>query len=64
MAASLLPSGATVVGFGGYVGSSRVDSSLASTPDAVPVTVSFNSVSIFDDNFELNYQVLRLNLVD
>ncbi|XP_041995812.1 E3 ubiquitin-protein ligase listerin isoform X1 [Salvia splendens] len=38
MAASLLPSGATVVGFGGYVGSSRVDSSLASTPDAVPVT--------------------------
>ncbi|KAL3829039.1 hypothetical protein ACJIZ3_017841 [Penstemon smallii] len=33
-AASLLPSGATVVGFGGYVGSSRVDSTLASTPDA------------------------------
>lgn len=41
MAASLLPSGATAVGFGGYVGSSRVDSSLASTPDAAPVSVSF-----------------------
>ncbi|XP_073156926.1 E3 ubiquitin-protein ligase listerin [Henckelia pumila] len=32
-AASLLPSSATTVGFGGYVGSSRVDSSLASTSD-------------------------------
>ncbi|XP_057789666.1 E3 ubiquitin-protein ligase listerin [Salvia miltiorrhiza] len=38
MAASLLPSGATAVGFGGYVGSSRVDSSIASTPDATPVS--------------------------
>ncbi|KAL0419279.1 UNVERIFIED_CONTAM: E3 ubiquitin-protein ligase listerin [Sesamum radiatum] len=36
MAASLLPSGVTAVGFGGYVGSSRVDSSLASAPDASP----------------------------
>ncbi|KAG8387925.1 hypothetical protein BUALT_Bualt02G0072000 [Buddleja alternifolia] len=36
MAASLLPSGAAAVGFGGYVGSSRLDSSLASTPDASP----------------------------
>ncbi|PIN19544.1 hypothetical protein CDL12_07775 [Handroanthus impetiginosus] len=35
MAASLLPSGPTAAsGFGGYVGSSRLDSSLASTPDA------------------------------
>ncbi|XP_022848921.1 E3 ubiquitin-protein ligase listerin [Olea europaea var. sylvestris] len=34
LAASLVPSGATAVGFGGYVGSSRVDSSLASTPEA------------------------------
>ncbi|KAL9169500.1 hypothetical protein ABFS82_04G082900 [Erythranthe guttata] len=37
-AASLLPSGVTAVGFGGYVGSSPVNSSLASTPDAVPFT--------------------------
>ncbi|KAL2488570.1 E3 ubiquitin-protein ligase [Forsythia ovata] len=36
LAASLVPSGATAVGFGGYVGSSRVDSSLESTPDASP----------------------------
>ncbi|KAK4419849.1 E3 ubiquitin-protein ligase listerin [Sesamum alatum] len=36
MAASLLPSGVTAVGFGGYVGSSRVDSSLATAPDASP----------------------------
>ncbi|XP_051134250.1 E3 ubiquitin-protein ligase listerin isoform X2 [Andrographis paniculata] len=36
MAASLLPSGATAVGFGGYIGSSRVDSSLPSTPEASP----------------------------
>ncbi|KAL8531325.1 hypothetical protein ACS0TY_008085 [Phlomoides rotata] len=37
MAASLLPAGAAAVGFGGYVGSSRVTSPLASTPDAAPV---------------------------
>ncbi|RVX22717.1 E3 ubiquitin-protein ligase listerin [Vitis vinifera] len=30
LAASLLPSGTAAVGFGGYVGSSRLDSSLAS----------------------------------
>ncbi|XAR60796.1 hypothetical protein NMG60_11034310 [Bertholletia excelsa] len=35
LAASLLPSGTTAVGFGGYVGSSRVDSSL-SNDDAAP----------------------------
>lgn len=34
LAASLVPSGAAAVGFGGYVGSSRVDSSVASTPEA------------------------------
>lgn len=32
-AASLLPSGAATMGFGGYVGNSRVDSSLTSTSD-------------------------------
>ncbi|XP_057953322.1 E3 ubiquitin-protein ligase listerin [Malania oleifera] len=37
LAASLLPSGTTSVGFGGYVGSSRLDSSLA-IEDAVPLT--------------------------
>jgi hypothetical protein len=35
LAASLLPSGATSVGFGGYVGSSRLDTALA-TQDATP----------------------------
>ncbi|KAL3617409.1 hypothetical protein CASFOL_037730 [Castilleja foliolosa] len=35
-AASLLPPGSTVVGFGGYVGGSRVDCSLTSTSDAPP----------------------------
>ncbi|GER35478.1 E3 ubiquitin-protein ligase listerin [Striga asiatica] len=34
LAASLVPSGATAVGFGGYVGGSRVSSSLVSTSDA------------------------------
>ncbi|KAH6766101.1 hypothetical protein C2S52_017084 [Perilla frutescens var. hirtella] len=38
MAASLLPSGAAAVGFGGYVGSSRVDSPQVSTPDAAPAS--------------------------
>ncbi|CAA0838114.1 E3 ubiquitin-protein ligase listerin [Striga hermonthica] len=33
LAASLVPSGATAVGFGGYLGGSRVSSSLASTSD-------------------------------
>ncbi|KAL6967782.1 RING-type E3 ubiquitin transferase [Sarracenia purpurea var. burkii] len=36
LAASLLPSGSTTVGFGGYVGSSRVEYSLSSD-DAVPL---------------------------
>ncbi|GMP89850.1 hypothetical protein CsSME_00041233 [Camellia sinensis var. sinensis] len=35
LAASLVPSGSTAVGFGGFVGSSRVDSAL-STDDSVP----------------------------
>ncbi|GFZ19947.1 HEAT/U-box domain-containing protein [Actinidia rufa] len=35
LAASLLPSGTAAVGFGGYVGSSRVESSLSSD-DASP----------------------------
>lgn len=34
LAASLLPSGATAVGFGGYVGSSRLDTSIPTTQDA------------------------------
>ncbi|GFP97346.1 E3 ubiquitin-protein ligase listerin [Phtheirospermum japonicum] len=38
LAASLLPPGATAVGFGGYVGGSRVDCSLTSTSDAPPST--------------------------
>lgn len=33
LAASLLPSGATAVGFGGYVGSSRIDTSTPITQD-------------------------------
>ncbi|XP_024965066.1 E3 ubiquitin-protein ligase listerin isoform X4 [Cynara cardunculus var. scolymus] len=34
LAASLLPSGATAVGFGGYVGTSRLDTSVPTTQDA------------------------------
>lgn len=49
MAASLLPSGAAAVGFGGYVGSSRLESTLASTPDSAPVSVSFNLVLIVNE---------------
>lgn len=45
MAASLLPSNTAAVGFGGYVGSSRVESSL-STEDAVPFLVYFFQSSI------------------
>lgn len=44
LAASLLPTGSTAtVGFGGYVGSSRLDSSSLATEDSVPflVCISF-----------------------
>lgn len=41
LAASLLPQGATPVGFGGYMGCSRVDSSLT-TEDSLPFLVLFN----------------------
>lgn len=57
MAASLLPSGVAAVGFGGYVGSSRVTSSLASTPDASPVLVCFKF-----HFYGLQYQNIGRNL--
>ncbi|KAM7522007.1 hypothetical protein LguiA_011909 [Lonicera macranthoides] len=48
LAASLLPSGATAVGFGGYVGSSRLDAALA-TQEATPYMVP--SLSLFYSQF-------------
>ncbi|KAL0389110.1 UNVERIFIED_CONTAM: E3 ubiquitin-protein ligase listerin [Sesamum calycinum] len=53
MAASLLPSGVTAVGFGGYVGSSRVDSSLASAPDASPFLAFEYKKLLLDYNREV-----------
>ncbi|KAF5768721.1 hypothetical protein HanXRQr2_Chr14g0639811 [Helianthus annuus] len=40
----LLPAGATAVGFGGYVGSSRLDASIATTSDAAS-----SSSSVIDE---------------
>ncbi|KZV39908.1 hypothetical protein F511_04548 [Dorcoceras hygrometricum] len=54
-AASLLPSGAGTVGFGGYVGNSRVDSSLASTSDGS---------TFLDIDGELAVQLKRLSRKD
>ncbi|KAK6927168.1 hypothetical protein RJ641_008887 [Dillenia turbinata] len=43
-AASLLPSGTTAVGFGGYIGSSRVDSSSSSPETTVLLFFSFSEL--------------------
>lgn len=54
-AASLLPSSAATVGFGGYVGNSRVDSSLTSTSDGS---------TFLDIDGELAIQLKRLSRKD
>ncbi|KAL8205997.1 hypothetical protein R6Q57_009548 [Mikania cordata] len=56
LAASLLPSGATAVGFGGYVGSSRLDTCIPSTSDAAS--------SILDVDGELAQHLKRLSRKD
>ncbi|KAI3810702.1 hypothetical protein L1987_20324 [Smallanthus sonchifolius] len=57
LAASLLPSGATVVGFGGYVGSSRLDT-------CIPTTSSDTSSSLLDIDGELAQHLKRLSRKD
>ncbi|KAM0040615.1 putative transcription factor C2H2 family [Helianthus debilis subsp. tardiflorus] len=58
LAASLLPAaGATAVGFGGYVGSSRLDASVPTTSDAA-------SSSVIDIDGELAQQLKRLSRKD
>ncbi|KAL8237342.1 hypothetical protein R6Q59_018423 [Mikania micrantha] len=56
LAASLLPSGATAVGFGGYVGSSRLDTCIPATSDAAS--------SILDIDGELAQHLKRLSRKD
>ncbi|KAI3676180.1 hypothetical protein L1987_85781 [Smallanthus sonchifolius] len=57
LAASLLPSGATAVGFGGYVGSSRLDT-------CIPTTSSDTSSSLLDIDGELAQHLKRLSRKD
>ena len=47
LAASLLPSGAAAVGFGGYVGSSRVDSSFSAEAPTASLVGDWLSIAIF-----------------
>ncbi|KAJ9556872.1 hypothetical protein OSB04_011486, partial [Centaurea solstitialis] len=58
LAASLLPSGATAVGFGGYVGSSRLDASLPPTQDAAAAS------PFLDIDGELAQHLKRLSRKD